>query len=283
MSRPLWWKTCRRLCFGPHSSGTQGGRLKIIITREIKTNTRQWLLGTWASTKGSLCVSVTGPAKATCGSRLAKSYGTRIACSHVMDNNSNLDDVFNGETEEDLRGWLQDRGINTSLFGTVNGSKTLQCLLHEIAEGESLLRTAHDGTPLRMVSIISVNIKNKEGQSLYETRQRLPGGGVRERNLLLSEKLLPDESWKAASKRGIQEELGSILPENPEIHVLDDTYSKSTEKSTSSSYPGLCTEYVCHKVEARVSGLPDTDFVTEEKRPDGVLLSSWAWRHASPL
>jgi hypothetical protein len=190
---------------------------------------------------------------------------------------------FNGETEEDLKDWLQERGINTQLFGTVNGSKTLRCLLHEVAEGESVLQTTEDGTPLRMVSIISVNIKNKQGQSLYETRQRLPGGGVRERNLLLSEKLLPNESWKAATRRGIMEELGSILPENPDIYVLDETYSKSTERSTSSSYPGLCTEYVCHKVEARVSGLPETDFTTEENRPDGILLSSWAWRNASPL
>ena len=272
MSRPLVWKTtCRVLSCRSHDSW-------FIVVHHRKRITRR-VYGIVGGTGRGVSLSETG---GTCGSRCSRSM---VTCASAMDrNNSNtMDGSFCGETVEDLDAWLQERGIKTELFGTVHGSKTLQCLLHEVAEGESLLETTIYGEPLRMVSIISVNIKNKRGQSLYETRQRLPGGGVRERNLLLSEKLLPNESWKDATRRGIMEELGSILPENPDIDVLDDTYSKNTEKSTSSSYPGLCTEYVCHKVEARVSGLPETDFMTEENRPDGVLLSSWAWRHASPL
>ena len=129
-----------------------------------------------------------------------------VACPSTMDsNNTTKDGSFNGDTQEDLGAWLQERGVDTELFGTVNGSKILTCLLHEVAEGESVLETTEDGKPLRMVSIISVNIKNKQGQSLYEAKQRLPGGGVRERNLFLSEKLLPNESWKAATRRGIVE------------------------------------------------------------------------------
>ena len=280
MSRPILWKTCRVLSLGGHDCRIRSNRPDAI--RYLKSSSL--LQSNPSSGTGTLSLSTSFLGRSTCGSRSTRPYMTLVACPCTMDRNKiTSSGPFNGETVENLKDWLQERGINTQLFGTVNGSKTLQCLLHEVVEGESVLQTTEDGTPLRMVSIISVNIKNKQGQSLYETRQRLPGGGVRERNLLLSEKLLPNESWKAATKRGIKEELGSILPENPDIYVLDDTYSKSTERSTSSSYPGLCTEYVCHKVEARVSGLPETDFTTEENRPDGILLSSWAWRNASPL
>lgn len=131
-----------------------------------------------------------------------------------------------------------------------------------------------------LVLLFSVNIKNTKGMSLYETQQRLPSGAVRRRNVLLSEKMLPDESWAAASRRGILEELGSVLPADPEIDVLEDTYDMCTETRVSGSYPGLRTQYTCHKVEASVSGLPEGDFETSEERPDGVLLSSWSWRNA---
>jgi hypothetical protein len=281
MSRPFLWKTCRVLSLGGHDCRSH--RLEVFKYTKYTTGL---LDRSNSSGVGTLFGHSTQFFKGlcTCGSRSTRSYMSLVACPSTMDsNNTTKDGSFNGDTQEDLDAWLQERGVDTELFGTVNGSKTLTCLLHEVAEGESVLETTEDGKPLRMVSIISVNIKNKQGQSLYEAKQRLPGGGVRERNLFLSEKLLPNESWKAATRRGIVEELGSILPENPDIYVLDDTYSTSTERSTSSSYPGLCTEYVCHKVEARVSGLPETDFMTEENRPDGVLLSSWAWRDSSPL
>ena len=186
--------------------------------------------------------------------------------------------TFLGTTEDELKVWLQERGIDTAGFGSISGTKSLRCLHKEICDGESVLITAEDGSPLRMVAVISVNITNRKGLSLYEARQRLPSGAVRERNLLLSEKLLPQETWIEAGRRGILEELGSVLPSPPEIDILLDTYSMSTEKSMSGSYPGLFTEYTCHKVHANVKGLPEDNFTTEEQRPDGVLVSEWSWR-----
>lgn len=188
-------------------------------------------------------------------------------------------DAFQGSTVNELREYLSERGVDTAPFGS-SPFKSLECLLKEIKEGESLLSTVSGGCPLRRVSVISVNIKNNKGLSLFETEQRLPSGSVRRRNLFLSEKMLPNESWEHATRRGILEELGSILPENPDICLLDDTYCKITETKESSSYPGLKTQYECHKVEARVSGLPDDDFETQEERPNGILYSNWGWRHA---
>jgi len=186
-------------------------------------------------------------------------------------------DAFNGKSEQDLSIWLEERGVCVEDYG-VGGSKSVKSLLHEITEGESSLVTTTKGKPLRHVAIISVNIKNSKGQSLYEAKQKLPNGGVRERNILLSEKVFPGEGWVEATERGIREELGSILPPNPSINILKDTYHMSKEQSTSQSYPGLSTLYVCHKVQASVAGLPDSNFVTEEQRPDGVLRSYWEWR-----
>lgn len=181
--------------------------------------------------------------------------------------------------ENTLSQWLSERGIDTSQYGSAEGSKTVGNLLQEVRQGESCLVTTKEGTPLRRVAIVSVNITNDSGKSLFEAKQILPGGRVRERNLLLSEKMLPDEDPFDAAIRGIREELGSILPDNPVINIIKDTYSMSTEQHASTSYPGLCTEYVCHKVAATVDALPQHEnFVTEEARPDGVLLSSWEWR-----
>lgn len=181
--------------------------------------------------------------------------------------------------EDSLSQWLSERGIDTLQYGSAEGSKTIGNLLQEVRQGESCLVTTEEGTPLRRVAIVSVNITNDNGESLVEAKQILPGGRVRERNLLLSEKMLPDEDPFDAAIRGIREELGSILPENPEITILKNTYSTSMEQHASTSYPGLCTEYICHKVDAHVDDLPQHEnFTTEEMRPDGVLLSSWEWR-----
>lgn len=49
--------------------------------------------------------------------------------------------------------------------------------------------------------------------------QVLPNGNRRVRGLPLSEKLLPGEAWQEAVVRGVVEELGPILPPNPQASV----------------------------------------------------------------
>jgi hypothetical protein len=50
--------------------------------------------------------------------------------------------------------------------------------------------------------------------------QVLPNGSRRTRGLPLSEKLLPGERWQEAVVRGIVEELGPVLPEDPQVREL---------------------------------------------------------------
>ena len=50
--------------------------------------------------------------------------------------------------------------------------------------------------------------------------QVLPNGSRRPRGLPLSEKLLPGERWQEAVVRGVVEELGPVLPENPQVGTV---------------------------------------------------------------
>ena len=151
---------------------------------------------------------------------------------------------FQGTTVAELEHWLQNRGINTSLYG-VGASKSLELLLEEVAAGETILTGTTSGTSSsgaqRTVSVVTVRVRNSEGHSLYEATQILPTGVERPRNLPLSEKMLPSEKWQEAATRGIDEELGTILAPQAKIVIDESTYVKTEEVKESHSYPGLQT------------------------------------------
>jgi len=156
---------------------------------------------------------------------------------------------FQGTTVPELEAWLQQHGIDTSLYG-VGASKPLELLLEEVAVGETILAakaasvstsSSSPGGAQRTVSVINVRIRNSAGQALYEASQILPTGIGRPRNLPLSEKLLPSETWQEAATRGIDEELGSILKPEAEVLLDESTYMKTEEMKESQSYPGLQT------------------------------------------
>lgn len=65
--------------------------------------------------------------------------------------------------------------------------------------------------------MLNVLLKNAAGQTLYEAEQVLPNGSRRARGLPLSEKLLPGERWQEAVVRGVVEELGPVLPAQPQV------------------------------------------------------------------
>jgi hypothetical protein len=147
---------------------------------------------------------------------------------------------FQGTTVPELEAWLQQHGINTSLYG-VGASKPLELLFEEVAVGESILSTSSSTGVQRTVSVVNVRILNPSDKALYEATQILPTGIERPRNLPLSEKMLPSENWREAVIRGIDEELGSILVPNPDVSIDDTTYMKTEEVKESQSYPGLQT------------------------------------------
>jgi hypothetical protein len=151
---------------------------------------------------------------------------------------------FQGKTVEELENWLQQHGVNTALYG-VGASKPLELLLEEVAVGETVLTATSTTTSSfsgaqRLVSVVNVRIRNSAGQTLYEATQILPTGIERPRNLPLSEKMLPSENWREAATRGIDEELGSILPK-ADVVIDESTYKKTEELKESQSYPGLQT------------------------------------------
>ena len=141
----------------------------------------------------------------------------------------------------------------------------------------------------------------------------------------LAEKLLPGERWQDAVLRACQEELGPVLPEQPEVRqhcwcaalhctagrlgpkkekaaplhhqpplclrvslpalpavaqiaVDEASFTEVVEEKDSQSYPGLSSRYICKRVAAKVAGLPQDSFVTDEQRSDGLLRHCWEWR-----
>lgn len=183
---------------------------------------------------------------------------------------------FRGSSKPDLLAWLAQTGIDTSCYGT-GASKSVDLLWEEVQEGETVL-TVCDGRPLRFVSVVNVIISNNRGQTLVESQQVLPSGTVRPRNKPLSEKLLPGERWQDGVVRGVVEELGSVLPRKPEVTLDENSYEEVVEEKESQSYPGLYSKYVCHRVQAKVVGLPEDNFTTQEERGDGQLTHVWEWQ-----
>ncbi|KAL4451843.1 hypothetical protein ABPG75_007505 [Micractinium tetrahymenae] len=185
--------------------------------------------------------------------------------------------AFAGSSADELAQWLSGGGIPTGSYGQGSAKSVVQ-LWEEVEAGETQL-FIEGGRPLREVSVLNVLLKNSKGQTLYEAEQVLPNGARRRRGLPLSEKLLPGERWQEAVVRGIVEELGPVLPQEPQVEVDEASMEESVETKESQSYPGLLSKYVCKRVSARVlSGLPEEDFCTAEERSDGTLQHCWVWR-----
>ncbi|PRW57309.1 hypothetical protein C2E21_4331 [Chlorella sorokiniana] len=185
--------------------------------------------------------------------------------------------AFAGRGPAELAAWLASGGIEVACFGH-GSAKTLEQLWEEVEAGETQL-FLEEGRPLREVSVLNVLLTNGQGQTLYEEAQVLPNGSRRPRGLPLSEKLLPGEAWQEAVVRGVMEELGPVLPANPQVEVDEASMQESVETKESQSYPGLLSKYVCKRVSARVlSGLPEGAFTTNEQRSDGLLQHCWVWR-----
>ncbi|KAL4424892.1 hypothetical protein ABPG77_002115 [Micractinium sp. CCAP 211/92] len=188
--------------------------------------------------------------------------------------------AFAGASAEELAEWLSGNGIAISSYGQ-GSAKSVAQLWEEVEAGETQL-FMDTGRPLREVSVLNVLLRNSKGQTLYEAEQVLPNGARRRRGLPLSEKLLPGERWQEAAVRGVLEELGPVLPQEPQaggVEVDEASMEESVETKESQSYPGLLSKYVCKRVSARVlSGLPEEDFSTEEERSDGILQHCWVWR-----
>ncbi|KAK8692773.1 hypothetical protein V6N13_070380 [Hibiscus sabdariffa] len=163
-------------------------------------------------------------------------------------------------TPQSLFDWLSPRlpADSLSSWGVKPGTKNVHNLWLELSEGETSLL---DSTPpIRTVNVVTVRVLGKDKLILVEAGQELSDGSFRDRFRPLSEKMKPHESVEEAVARAVKEELGSMA-----VRIVPGSYQKKLEERDSASYPGLPARYVLHSVDAWVDGLPDADFVTEEK------------------
>jgi ADP-ribose pyrophosphatase YjhB (NUDIX family) len=177
------------------------------------------------------------------------------------------------KTMDQLKTWLAARDIDASQWGR-GAAKTIEGLWEEIANGEISI---HDDPPLRVVPVACVIIR-KGDDILIELEQEFGDKRVRRRNQPPSEKMKEDEHYTDAAVRCLQEELG-LRPSHFEI--IPSTYHQVEKEQDSPSYPGLHTRYTFHIVEAKVKGLPDRDFWTDESAEnenDMVRRHHWVWR-----
>lgn len=142
-----------------------------------------------------------------------------------------------------VREILSAQGIDSHLWETRNGCKTLQHLVRELSCGEASL-VIQNGGFRRFYKRAAGRIycmKNGKLFRLYERKQVFKGGGfrVRPRSLSISEKLLPRESFHGAIKRCLAEELG-LLKQMVRIQALGEV----SKEKMSKAYPGLMNLYL---------------------------------------
>lgn len=146
---------------------------------------------------------------------------------------------------------LQEHGVDPNRFG-VGSAKTLDHLLAEINEGETVLKVVDEGL-MRLVTILGITVyADVDGQRLrlVEDRQVFCDGRVRRRGIptSLSEKIKEGESLPQAIARALREEIGcskyTILTSNPIARI---------ETVDSPSYPGLPTRYTKYEVDVLIT------------------------------
>lgn len=184
--------------------------------------------------------------------------------------------ILNGSdfaTAHALQEWLHAQGIDVSRWGR-GEAKAVAHLWHELRHGDTRIQAA---PPLRLVDVAQVLIRRGE-RVLVESIQEFGDGQRRFRSQPPAEKMRSAESYLDAARRCLQEELG-ITPQQATFDAA--TYRQIEVVGDSPSYPGLPTRYTFHRMEAAVSGLPESDFWREnvsEHDGDPVARHFWAWR-----
>lgn len=176
---------------------------------------------------------------------------------------------------QDLQTWLADKQLDSTLWGQLEGTKTIHHLWAEIVAGETVLQ---DNPPLRLVQAVEIIIYQGE-RILVEVAQEMEGGGMRPRHYPPSEKIKRGETYQQAAIRGLQEEL-HVSPTAVILHP--ETYRQHQQQIPSASYPGLDTRYHIHSITVEVAGLPPHDFTTTEASDhphDPVTRHHWAWKN----
>lgn len=143
---------------------------------------------------------------------------------------------------------LVDAKIPVDQFGT-GGAKTVQHLLNEVADGESVLSVDAKGKLHRELSVLWVDVisthANGDVYALKEDRQIFNDGREKRRQLnsSIGEKLKPGEEPVQAVTRALAEELGIQEKETTSVHYL----GEEQKVHTPDTYPGLESSYYFYK------------------------------------
>lgn len=178
---------------------------------------------------------------------------------------------------EELVQILERANVPLDSFGK-GPAKTVDHLLKEIREGETVLRTWPSGEILRELKVLWVDVvcehANGDVYFLREDRQEFKDGrkdNIKRRTLeaSLGEKLKPDEKPDEAVVRALQEEIG--------VSDVDGVFQTGqSEKSlTPDTYPGVPSSYVFCKYAVMIN---ESAFVPEgyiEDQPDKTNYYVW--------
>ena len=158
----------------------------------------------------------------------------------------------------------------------LNNAKSVRNLWEEIQLGESTIST--DGH--RLVRVVVAEIRRQVGgdKILMELEQTLADGRKRIRSQRpMAEKIIAEESPRAALLRGLSEELSL---EQGDYSILSPEPIVSKTSRMSGSYPGVMSQYERHIFQVLAPGLPLEDFTIVE--PDGLRSATWGWREPVP-
>ena len=185
---------------------------------------------------------------------------------------------------------IKDPAISASVkkWGTTSKSKSLSDLYKEVKSGDSQVEFTDEG-PKRIINVVQMGIYPSEQltKQLKERKHYSPDDlttPIKERDMLLSEKIQGTETPEAAALRGITEELGA----SHKITLLATPIFNKENKTTSYSYPNLPSIYRYFLGKAIVKGLPNPKthptFKTTEYNIDGSQkrIIEWGWEDVKP-
>ena len=162
-------------------------------------------------------------------------------------------------------------------------TKSLSALYKEVVSGDSRIEFTDNG-PLRVINVVQMEIyPNSKQQFLLKEKKHFSPENtakpIKERDMLLSEKIQGKETPIAAAMRGIAEELGA----NHKITVIAAPQLFKENTTNSWSYPNLQGVYRYFLGKAIVEGLPSPpdhkSFQTTEFNHDHSKkrIIEWAW------
>lgn len=149
--------------------------------------------------------------------------------------------------------YLEFYAIEIHRWG-INSAKTIQHLIKELNEEESVLCENDDGLLIRQLNVVTALIyfETSDGTQhiLREENQVFGDGRMRQRenkDSSVSEKMKPNENPEDAIKRGIQEEL------NIQGELIVTKYETTTKTNYTDSYPTLLSQYNIHRYRVHLS------------------------------